>query len=157
MDEHLKLETEKLTQSWMRHESDMLRDYLVSGVEDPRINVQSILSRHFLVRSLAPGKFEALMQEEYRFSAVMNWLLKNSDETCDPDIRAAVLYALRQGADNAEGLAIPYFVSAAFQAFPMVAEERTVPNYLEQFLKSSLAEAQSVFQSLVINTFQDLW
>src|SRR5262249_28346975 len=43
----LKQETESLARSWARHESAWLRDYLVAGVEDPRINLQSILSRHF--------------------------------------------------------------------------------------------------------------
>lgn len=35
----LEQETEKLAACWMRHEADLLRDYLVGGVEDPRLNV----------------------------------------------------------------------------------------------------------------------
>ena len=52
MHDTLKLESEKLARSWMQHEPAKLRDYLVAGIEDPRINLQSILSRHFLVRSV---------------------------------------------------------------------------------------------------------
>ena len=51
MRDSLKAESSKLERSWMRHDSDKLRHYLVSGVEDPRINAQSILSRHFLLQA----------------------------------------------------------------------------------------------------------
>ena len=44
----LQEESDKLARSWMQHDAGMLRDYLVAGVEDPRLNVQSVLSRHFL-------------------------------------------------------------------------------------------------------------
>ncbi len=52
MDPSLQAETEKLARCWMQHEPVWLRDYLVAGVEDPRWNLQSIFSRHFLVRAL---------------------------------------------------------------------------------------------------------
>ena len=71
MEPLLKQESERLARSWMRHEADMLRDYLVAGVEDPRLNVQSVLSRHFLVRTVASDSFSALMDQEYRFAAAM--------------------------------------------------------------------------------------
>ena len=49
LEDCFKLETERLKKSWMRYDRATLRDYLVQDVEDPRINVQSILTRHFLI------------------------------------------------------------------------------------------------------------
>jgi hypothetical protein len=60
----LRQESDKLNRSWMQHEAGMLRDYLVGGVEDPRLNVQSVLSRHFLIHTLTGERFSALMDQE---------------------------------------------------------------------------------------------
>src|SRR5262247_3737931 len=107
MDESLKAESERLVLSWMQHESEWLRDYLVQAVEDPRINLQSIFSRHFLLRVLFKERFLELMEQEYRFSACMNWLRKLVRwEISEPGETGLVLHALRHGADNAEALAI---------------------------------------------------
>lgn len=57
MNDRLRQESEKLARSWMQHKSGWLREYLVAGVEDPRINIQSILSRHFLLRALCGERF----------------------------------------------------------------------------------------------------
>src|SRR5262249_57130311 len=74
VNESLQRESEKLARSWMQHDSAWLRDYLVAGVEDPRLNLQSILTRHCLIRSLTTERFAGLMAQEYRFAAVLNWL-----------------------------------------------------------------------------------
>jgi len=74
VNESLKAESEKLARSWMQHDAEKLRDYLVASVEDPRLNLQSVFSRHFLLRAVVPGRFETLMEQECRFAAVMNWL-----------------------------------------------------------------------------------
>ena len=60
----------------MRHDRGALRDDLVQDVEDPRINVQSALTRHFLLEKLLPGQLQALKEQELRFGVVMTWLLK---------------------------------------------------------------------------------
>src|SRR5260370_25754578 len=117
MRDTLKLESEKLARSWMQHEPAKLRDYLVAGVEDPRINLQSILSRHFLVRSLFGEKFSALMDHECRFAAVMNWFTA-LDANSDPEELAVVFHALQLGADNAEGIQIPRFILKNFTSLP---------------------------------------
>src|SRR5437879_794841 len=113
MHSSLKLESEKLARSWMQHEAAKLRDYLVAGVEDPRINLQSIFSRHFLLRSLFAGKFSAPMEHECRFAAVMNWLTALTANT-DSEELAVILHALQHGADNAEGIQIPGFILKTF-------------------------------------------
>ncbi|HVV73946.1 MAG TPA: hypothetical protein VHI52_21005, partial [Verrucomicrobiae bacterium] len=72
----LQEETGRLVRSWNQHAPSWLSSYLVSGVEDPRVNLQSILTRHFVVAEVAGNQFAELMAEEYRFAACMNWLLK---------------------------------------------------------------------------------
>ena len=141
MTETLQLESERLAQAWMQYEGPMLRDYLIRGVEDPRINLQSILSRHFLIEAIV-GKASSLsaivpelMTEEYRFSAVMNWLLL-AVRSDDPEDLEVILYALRHGADNAEGVPIPQFVLQSFSRLPITIGDLVVPNYIQTALDS---------------------
>src|SRR5262249_39792459 len=125
----LKTESEKLSRSWMQHDAGKLREYLVAGVEDPRINLQSILSRHFLIRGLFGDRFAPLMAAECRFSAVTNWLVKLATKTTDPEMLDAVLYALNRGADNAEGVELPSYLRQVFAALPASAGDLSIPNY----------------------------
>ncbi len=158
MNEELRRESEKLTRSWMRHEAAWLRDYLVATVEDPRINFQSILSRHFLARELFGSRFEALIQQEYRFAAAVNWLLGLGDTLADTEDLQSILFSLRRGADNAEGVWIPAFVSQTFNSLPAVACGLTVSNYLEGFLTTSeIFEGKIRPNQPSMNTFQNLW
>ena len=158
MEDSLKQESEKLVRSWMQHEAGWLRDYLVAGVEDPRLNLQSILSRHFLARALTGDAFAGLMNEECRFSAVMNWLVDFAAHPGNTEESETVLYALRRGADNAEGIEIPLFVVQAFAALPASLEELHVPNYIEAFLTGNVpAETLTVRSESCRNTFQELW
>lgn len=154
MVDNLKLETEKLARSWMQYEPAKLRDYLVAGVEDPRINLQSILSRHFILRTVFGERFRALMEEECRFAAVMNWLaaLAANSEVEELD---ALSYSLRRGADNAEGVEIPRFILAAFRSLPLRVDAVVVPNYIETFFNRSADDGATDCESL--NTFQNVW
>jgi SAM-dependent methyltransferase len=154
----LSIETEKLTRSWARHEPEWLRDYLVAGVEDPRLNLQSIWSRHFLIRSLTGERFAALMDQEHRFAAVMDWLMRVARLEQDLESRAATLHALRQGSDNAEGLVIPRFVLRTFASLPAEAAGCPVPNYIQAFLGHDQEDdAQRTASEGVLNTFAAAW
>lgn len=158
MEQSLQQESEKLARSWLRHDPGMLRDYLVAGVEDPRINVQSILSRHFIVRALTGARFSPLMGQEHRFAAAMNWLARLAPQLAGPEEAAIILYALRRGADNAEGVEIPQFLAQLFAGLPTAAGGSDVPNYIENFL----SEEQSVNgatqpQQPSLETFCRLW
>jgi SAM-dependent methyltransferase len=158
MDEVLEIESSKLAKSWMQHEAAWLRDYLVAGVEDPRVNVQSVFSRHFLIWAITGDKFRALMDEECRFAAVMNWLASLARRAGQLDELETVLHALRQGADNAEGTEIPPFVLQAFRTLPARAGDVGIPNYIE----SGLSGAQSLgarceLAGPSLDTFGDLW
>jgi len=154
----LKSETEKLARSWMHHEPGWLAQYLVAGVEDPRLNLQSILSRHFLVRAFCGEYFSNLMTQEYRFAAAMNWLLGLANRSGDQEELSAVLYALERGADNAEGLEIPLFMVQLFAELPLTAHGLAVPNYLDQFLsQAGPADHRPGRVEASLNTFQTLW
>lgn len=150
MEEFLRQETERLVHSWRHHEASHLGSYLVAGVEDPRINVQSILTRHFLLEALFGGRFEELMEHELRFAAAMNWLRNRASELDAPEGRAALLHALRCASDNAEGLEVPAFLLRLFAELPANTGGVNVPNYIEDFLAGKA-------QSEVLDTYQTPW
>lgn len=151
-------ETEKLLRSWMQHDAAHLRNYLVAGVEDPRINLQSIFSRHFLLRALFGEDFVPLMEREYRFSAVMNWLQDVASRMQDREEFEVVQYALRKGSDNAEGLEIPAYVLRTFAGLPDFANGVQIPNYIEQFLDQMQPGGKgSLLDQSSLNTFRELW
>ena len=62
--------------AWAYLPSDVLDDYLVSGYQNPRINVQSVLVRHFLTRQLFGDEFDQLMEEEIRGALTLNETLR---------------------------------------------------------------------------------
>jgi ubiquinone/menaquinone biosynthesis C-methylase UbiE len=68
----IKTEERQLTKAWAHRDPQMLDVYLVSGFQDPRLNVQSILARHLLVRALFGSKFDQLMDEELAFAVELN-------------------------------------------------------------------------------------
>lgn len=157
MNPDLLLETEKLTRSWAQYEATWLRSYLVAGVEDPRINLQSILSRHFLIHALGQNRWDVLMAQEYRFASVMNWLSGVTDIT-EAELRAAILHALRNRSDNAEGLEIPHYVLQTFEALPAEVDVCAIPNYVEQFLLSpERSTNQAEASEPELDTFCRLW
>ena len=142
----------------MQHDVAMLRDYLVAGVEDPRLNLQSILSRHFLARALRAERWSALMEAEYRFAAAMNWLTALAGRLGDADELELVLYALRHGTDNAEGIEIPGFMVQTFAALPATADRLTIPNYIESFLSGTrLVKGHAKLHQPSLEIFRKLW
>lgn len=158
MNEALREESLRLSRTWMQHPADWLRDYLVSGVEDPRLNLQSALTRHFLIRVIAGSQFDWLMHEECRFAAVMNWLVALAARTGEEDDLAAVLYGLRRGADNVEGIAIPAYVLQAFSTLPIEFDGQLIHNYIEQFLTGIFFDGgKARLPTSVWDTFQVLW
>jgi SAM-dependent methyltransferase len=155
MNDALKQETEKLVRSWMQYDAEFLRDYLVASVEDPRINIQSILTRHFLVAELCGNQFDELMLHELRFAATLRWLDKR---LATLEERQAILYALRHGADNAEGDPIPHFVVQTFAALPARVGKVQIPNYLEELLTEKADEPEESGRSRKIHDlFLTLW
>src|SRR4030042_1036327 len=151
LENRFKLETERLKKSWMRYDRATLHDYLVRDVEDPRINVQSILTPHFLIERLFGKRFDSLMEQELRFSLVMNWLLGLQKKLIKADQLHAVLDALLAGEKEIEGLEIPPYIS---ETFAMLA----VPNYMCDLLCWAPVEtAEAPIPEYLISTFQVIW
>ncbi len=151
-------ESEKLARSWQRHEADWLRDYLVAGVEDPRLNLQSILARHFLITALTGERFRGLMHAEYRFSAALNWLASLAPKLAAEEDLKAVLHALQHGADDAEGLAIPRYILPLFARLPEQSSGLIIPNYFERWLLCSRFESGALRPDAdTLDTFLRLW
>jgi ubiquinone/menaquinone biosynthesis C-methylase UbiE len=70
------LERFLLERTWNARSAKMLDRYLVSGYQNPRINVQSILLRHFLVeRAVGPG-FDDLKAGEIHQAVELNEILR---------------------------------------------------------------------------------
>lgn len=134
MNERLELETRKLTDSWMRHEAGWLRDYLVGSVEDPRLNVQSVLTRHFLIEALTQDRHAALMEAELRFAVCLTWLLKQMELGAGAEDFAAIRHGLRLGSDNAEGLLLPEYLRETFAQEGKSGDSATEPAYLDAVL-----------------------
>ncbi|MDQ1739433.1 MAG: hypothetical protein QOE53_1085, partial [Pseudonocardiales bacterium] len=65
-------EEAKLRGVWARTSSEILEVYLVTGYQDPRLNAQSILARHTLVRALFGTRFEDLMRDELAHAVELN-------------------------------------------------------------------------------------
>ncbi|MBN2592698.1 MAG: class I SAM-dependent methyltransferase [Sedimentisphaerales bacterium] len=151
MQECLKLETERLAKSWLRHDRGTLRDYLVQDVEDPRINVQSILTRHFLIEQLFGDRFDDLMEHELRFALAVNWLLGLLKKSIRVGQLHAVLDALLAGEDEAEGLKIPLYVSETFVSL-------FLPNYMCDLFSWAPVETTEVpIPEYLMSTFQKIW
>jgi len=70
--ESLLRETDDLKFAWASKTPEKLRSYLVSGIQDPRTNVQSILTRHFFIRQLFGTRFEHLQEQELLHAMRLN-------------------------------------------------------------------------------------
>ncbi len=135
----------------MRHDSNTLRDYLVQDVEDPRINVQSILTRHFLVERIFGKQFDSLAEHELRFALVVNWLVKLLKKSVTAGQLQVVLDALLTGRDDADGLQIPSHVSETFAGL-------TLPNYIcALFNWAPVETTEAPIPEYLMSTFQAIW
>src|SRR6516162_1148360 len=158
MEASLIAESERLERSWMQHEADWLRNYLVRDVEDPRINLQSIFTRHFLLRALFGERFGSLMEQECRFAACLNWLCGLTRRISEPEESQAVLSGLRRGLDNAEGITIPRYVVHTFSSLRAATGEIKIPNYIESFLSDTrFNNGQADLDPQSLETFRFLW
>jgi ubiquinone/menaquinone biosynthesis C-methylase UbiE len=71
-----RLERFLLERTWTARSADMLDRYLVSGYQNPRINVQSILLRHFLITRIGGTGFDDLIEGELRLAVELNEALR---------------------------------------------------------------------------------
>lgn len=68
----LRAEEAKLKRTWARYKTENLDTYLVTGYQDPRINAQSIIARHTLVRALFGSELADLMRAELAHAVRLN-------------------------------------------------------------------------------------
>ncbi len=158
LEDRFKAESEGLVKSWQRYDGAVLRDYLVGGVEDPRTNVQSILTRHFLIERLFGRRFEALADAELRFAIVAAWLRRLVLSSNGRQQLGLVLDALLDGAGHAGEITIPNYVGETFGLLPREIMGLHVPNYINEVLMSLPPESVDVpLSESVMNTFAGLW
>jgi len=148
MDEALERESARLKRSWDQHGADHLDRYLVSGVEDPRINVPSILTRAWIVDALFPGQFESLVSEELRFGLCMIGLVHGLDQGHS---RNATLAALEHG----DVVRTAPFVVDTYSR--LQDEHSAVPDYITAALCDPLDADGQRLPSSALDTFAWLW
>lgn len=118
-------ETQQLKAAWQRHNTAFLDTYLVRDVEDPRINIQSILTRHCLIRTLFHDRYAVIMEHELYFAMAVNWLLtllkSLPSRQAVHDQIADILHTLLAEENTPDtSVTVPPFIAAAFGklAFP---------------------------------------
>ncbi len=72
MTDSLSAETANLRLAWKSKTRERLRTYLVEGIQDPRTNIQSILTRHFLIEKLFGDRFAEIESNELRHAMRLN-------------------------------------------------------------------------------------
>jgi len=153
MENWLTLETRNLRQSWQKYDQSILMDYLVQDVEDPRINVPSILTRHYLLRQLFPGchDYDYLMDQEIRFALAVNWLRKLLKTPIRSEQLRSIVYALGEGQSAAGEILIPRFLQETFAALKF-------PNYMCYLFGYAPVETSEIpIPEYILNTFQKIW
>jgi len=153
--EKLISESSQLRTAWNRHDSEVLDRYLVTDVEDPRINVQSIMSRSFLIDTIWPDEFTGLIHEEIRFGICLNFILKTL-RTKDLQIsRKGLLEALENGAETCGDVKIPPYLHCAFEL--VSGERQGLPDYITQALIAPPSDGNEWLPDSALSTFEQIW
>jgi len=149
MDQALFLEELNLRLAWDCHPSEYLDRYLVSGVQDPRINGQSILTRAWLIDTLHPGRFDALIDEELRFGAVLTWIVQELEKGSK---RCELLDAMESTCRTRA----PDFVLAAYSW--LQEETCSIPDYITGALGECCCDLPRRWLSdPVLDVFMTIW
>ncbi|MHC4153713.1 MAG: class I SAM-dependent methyltransferase [Planctomycetota bacterium] len=151
--EALVSESSRLRAAWMRHDSERLDRYLVTDVEDPRINLQSIMSRYFLINAIWPNEFASLIREEFRFSICLNFILK-AIKTKHLK-RESILDALIEGRETCGNVKIPSYLQCCFDL--VSSKKQEVPDYISTALVNPLWDAKGWLPDSVLSTFEQIW
>lgn len=156
LSETLRAETSQLKRAWAKHSSEFLNSYLVANVQNPRINVQSILTRHFLIKQLFPDyDCDYLMDHELRFALTANWLLgltKSSTHRHEiTDQLNLILEALLDDTENLGPTDVPKFLKDMFRHL-------SFPNYISDLLSwAPRDDCELKIPDYLLNTFQKIW
>jgi len=151
----LHAESELLRLAWARHDEQFLDGYLVNNVEDPRVNVQSIITRGFLIDTIFPNEFTALIREEIRFGACLSSILRLLESNCFKLSRGTLLSSLESGSKTCHGVCVPSHVQ---QCFEMVSGQRVaVPDYVSEALIGSVSDESLWIAESALSTFEFIW
>jgi hypothetical protein len=151
--EALVAESNRLRAAWMRHDSKRLDHYLVTDVEDPRINLQSIISRSFLINAIRPNEFAGLIREEFRFSICLNFILKAIKSR---QVKHQSLFdALVDGRQTCGDVQIPSYLQCCFDL--VSSKEQGLPDYISTALMNPLWDAKGRLPDSVLSTFEQIW
>jgi ubiquinone/menaquinone biosynthesis C-methylase UbiE len=135
--------------SWDCYPSDFLDRYLISGVEDPRINGQSILTRALLADALYPGRFDALITEELRFGAVLTWILQQLE-------KGSTRQQLLDAIESPDPAGVPEFVlkTAAW----LRGEACPIPDYITAALcYRDCDQPHWYLSNIALDMFMTIW
>ncbi len=157
MDDTLKQETQALIRSWEQHSGDNLSDYLVEHEQDPRLNIQSILTRHFVLDELFPGEFVVLKNEELVFGAVVNWFVSLWKANDDPNLRERLAASLIMELDAPESIEIPAFVRETYSRLPAESDGMIIDNYIDGILTHQNEPGTLKIPEHILDTFRALW
>jgi SAM-dependent methyltransferase len=147
--ESMTLEEYNLRSSWDCYPSEYLDLYLVSGVQDPRINAQSILTRAMLIDNLFPSRFDALITEELRFGAVLTWILGQLEQGLGR-------YELWDKIESGDPARVPAFILNAYAW--LQSQTCPIPDYITAALSYFDADLpRQSLPELALDTFMKLW
>ena len=155
LSETLLAETQHLQAAWQRHDARFLDTYLVQDVEDPRINIQSILTRHFLIRGLFQDRYAAIMEHELYYALLIHWLLgllKSQQPRHDVHMQlSTILDELLIDSEKHNSSAVPAFITDAFKKL-------TFPNYVSNLLMwVPRDDDDALMPAYLLNTFERIW
>lgn len=141
-------ENERLGWAWDQYPQEILDNYLVSGVEDPRINFQSILTRALIADTLFPDRFNALIDAEWRFGLCLTWLLLRLDEAHDG-------FSILDHLESRDERQCPKFIIETYHA--LQRDECPIPDYMSRALSHFLAADGRASCGPALSTFEWFW
>lgn len=133
-----------LKSAWDCYPSKHLDEYLVSEVQDPRINGQSILTRALLIDALYPALFNAMITEELRFGAVLTWILWQLKQ-------GSGRYELLDAMELADPIYVPEFVLNPYRW--LQDEICPIPDYITAALDPPCRHLSDI----ALDTFMTIW
>jgi len=148
LESELTNENRSLRWSWDQYPAEHLDQYLVQGIEDPRINCQSILTRALIIDTLWPGEFDALINDEFRFGAVLTWFIHQLSSQVSAQ---EILCALGKQSPH-----VQKFVSETFAW--LESEDCPMPNYItEALFERNPDTPQQWLGERALDSFGQLW
>jgi SAM-dependent methyltransferase len=142
-------ESANLRRSWNHYSHEQLDSYLVSSVEDPRINCQSILTRALIADTLWPDEFTDLIDAELRFGAVLTWLLSQLEDGADR-------YELLDSIADSGGGSCPQMIRETYQW--LQSDGCPVQDYVSLALEPQDPDKPGqLLHDAALDTFSSLW